>query len=245
MGLPEAAHRARRARAAARRRRFPPAQPRRAGGLRRPAGGGPARRAADRRAADLPARGRAARSRPARLDRPVPVQRAARGPVHPAEDAALRHGLRGPALRRGAGPGRTGHGHPAVRPVPVAGPARGERAGAVRGHHGQLPRPAGHPDHATPTAACSPTGPRPGRSRRRTRATRLRPGVRRHPGGPPSTADPRGLPCGPAATEPLGLFAPFARRVRLYAAWNCSASVEPDRATVSAFGEIAEVTRSK
>jgi hypothetical protein len=30
-----------------------------------------------------------------------------------------------------------------------------------------------------------------------------------------------------------------------YAAWNCSASVEPDRATVSAFGEIAEVTRSK
>jgi hypothetical protein len=31
----------------------------------------------------------------------------------------------------------------------------------------------------------------------------------------------------------------------LYAAWNCSASVEPDRATVSAFGEIAEVTRSK
>jgi hypothetical protein len=30
-----------------------------------------------------------------------------------------------------------------------------------------------------------------------------------------------------------------------YAAWNCSASVEPDRATVSAFGEIAEVTLSK
>ena len=29
------------------------------------------------------------------------------------------------------------------------------------------------------------------------------------------------------------------------AAWNCSASVEPDRATVSALGEIAEVTRSK
>jgi hypothetical protein len=31
----------------------------------------------------------------------------------------------------------------------------------------------------------------------------------------------------------------------VYAAWNCSASVEPDSATVSAFGEIAEVTRSK
>jgi hypothetical protein len=29
------------------------------------------------------------------------------------------------------------------------------------------------------------------------------------------------------------------------AAWNCSASVEPARATVSALGEIAEVTRSK
>jgi signal peptidase I len=28
-------------------------------------------------------------------------------------------------------------------------------------------------------------------------------------------------------------------------AWNCSASVEPLRATVSALGEIAEVTRSK
>jgi hypothetical protein len=29
------------------------------------------------------------------------------------------------------------------------------------------------------------------------------------------------------------------------AAWNCSASVEPARATVSALGEMAEVTRSK
>jgi hypothetical protein len=29
------------------------------------------------------------------------------------------------------------------------------------------------------------------------------------------------------------------------AAWNCSASVEPASATVSALGEIAEVTRSK
>ena len=29
------------------------------------------------------------------------------------------------------------------------------------------------------------------------------------------------------------------------AAWNCSASVEPAKATVSALGEIAEVTRSK
>ena len=44
---------------------------------------------------------------------------------------------------------------------------------------------------------------------------------------------------GPTADRPLLL------RLLGYAAWNCSASVEPDRATVSAFGEIAEVTRSK
>jgi hypothetical protein len=45
----------------------------------------------------------------------------------------------------------------------------------------------------------------------------------------------------------LARFASFAfwRGCGVYAAWNCSASVEPDRATVSAFGEIAEVTRSK
>ena len=50
------------------------------------------------------------------------------------------------------------------------------------------------------------------------------------------------------ATAYFACFAPFAigrGHGISYAAWNCSASVEPDRATVSAFGEIAEVTRSK
>ena len=56
-------------------------------------------------------------------------------------------------------------------------------------------------------------------------------------------ASPRPLPSdrlSPARRQ-IGQFAAALR----YAAWNCSASVEPDRATVSAFGEIAEVTRSK
>jgi hypothetical protein len=48
-----------------------------------------------------------------------------------------------------------------------------------------------------------------------------------------------------AAAAGPALTGPTADRPPCYAAWNCSASVEPDRATVSAFGEIAEVTRSK
>ena len=110
-------------------------------------------------AADLPARGRAGRPGAARLDRPVPVQRAARGPVHPAEDAALREGLRGHALRRGAGPGGPGHDHPAVHSVPVAEQARGDQPAALRGQHG-APSPTCRPPRpCMPTAACCPTGP--------------------------------------------------------------------------------------
>ena len=47
--------------------------------------------------------------------------------------------LRGHAVRRGAGPGGPGDGHPAVHPVPVAEQARGDQPAAVCGQHGQLP----------------------------------------------------------------------------------------------------------
>ena len=64
---------------------------------------------------------------------------------------------------------------------------------------------------------------------------RAEPGPAQAPWGP---ADP-GNPGSSGSTSGFGW--PLAAQ----AAWNCSASVEPARATVSALGEMAEVTRSK
>ena len=70
---------------------------------------------------------------------------------------------------------RHGHDHPAVRSVPVADQARGDQPAALRGQYGDLPRPAGHRDHARrrrpavrldPDRAAAASGPeRPRRPR--------------------------------------------------------------------------------
>jgi len=128
--------------------------------------------------------------------------------------------------------------------IPLFVPSRWRSRAAGPEPYEAAPASAAYPDlAATQTVADGsgswPTGPRPGRNPGWSPGTRRRPGVPRNPGvrparAPPTTADraPRG-------------YRREVRRARAQAAWNCSASVEPARATVSALGEIADVTRSK
>jgi hypothetical protein len=93
----------------------------------------------------------------------------------------------------GAGPDRHGHDHPAVHSVPVAAQARGDRARLLPGQHGELPRPAGHPDHA----------------RRQRPAVRLDPDQAAAAGGPEQPRRPQSSP-GPLGTRRIRLILPSA-----------------------------------
>ncbi len=98
----------------------------------------------------------------------------------------------------------------------------------VRGQHGLLPRPAGHPEH----------------DRRQRPAVRLDPDRAAAAGRPGQPGRPE-LPAGALGPGRIQLTLRALPGAMRQAAWNCSVSVEPDRATVSAWGEMAEVTLSK